>query len=387
MSKAGQNFIITGAGMMGLSMALGLRQQGHQVDLIEQGERPDYSDAPELRVSALAHRSRDLLQQLGVWKTLPGARLGPYTGMEVWDRDSFGRIQFDAAEVHQDNLGAIVENAVLEQTLWDAAEAAGVRLSPGTTVSAQQLDDNGVRVSLSDGRQLQADYLIAADGARSQTRERAQLPLTFWDYEQQGIVAVINTVQPHGGVARQVFMPEGPLAFLPLADPQQVSIVWSADNERAEQLKAMSEDDFCKQLQAASDHCLGKLQLASPRASFPLRMHYAQRWLQQRLIVIGDAAHSIHPLAGQGANLGFADVAALLRVFSDTIGDDRQRALRSWERERKAAAVVMIAAMESFKRGFGTSQPLIKMARGLGLQLAHRLSSLKQRLIHAALGQ
>lgn len=386
MSKARHNFIITGAGMMGLSMALGLRQQGHQVDLIEQGQRPEYGDAPELRVSALAHRSRNLLQQLDVWAALPAARLGPYTGMEVWDRDSFGRIRFDAAEVHQDNLGAIVENAALEQALWDAAEAAGVRLASGTTVSTQQLDADGVQVSLSDGRQLQADYLIAADGARSQTRERAQLPLTFWDYDQQGIVAVLDTEQPHGGVARQVFMPTGPLAFLPLADPHQVSIVWSADNELAEQLKHLSEDEFYKRLQAASDHCLGKLQLASPRASFPLRMHYAQRWVQQRLIVIGDAAHSIHPLAGQGANLGFADVAALLEVFSDT-ADDHQRALRGWERERKAAAVVMIAAMESFKRGFGTSQPLARIARGLGLQLAHRLSSVKQRLIHAALGQ
>lgn len=395
-SAAQQKIIIVGAGMIGLSMALGLRQQGHRVEVIERGERPEYGDQPELRVSALAHHSRGLLQQLGVWQQLPAARLGPYTGMDVWDHDSFGRIEFHASEVNEDDLGAIVENRVLEQALWDAALNAGVTIHANTEVAAHEVSEQQASVTLQPtgaaalGQSLSADYLIAADGNRSTIRERARLPLSFWDYEQTGIVAVIETELPHQGVARQVFLPTGPIAWLPLNNPHQVSLVWSADTERAAQLQSLSEPDFINQLQAASDNCLGQLRLASQRAGFPLRMQYAQRWMQQRLLIIGDAAHSIHPLAGQGANLGFGDVIDLLAVFAEAAASNQQptvRALRGWERQRKAAAVTMISAMEAFKRGFGTSNPLAKLVRGIGLHMANTTKPLKRLLVKAALGE
>lgn len=181
-----------------------------------------------------------------------------------------------------------------------------------------------------------------------------------------------------------MFLPTGPIAWLPLGDAQLVSIVWSADDAKAQELLAADERSFMNQLQAASDQCLGRLELASQRAAFPLKMQYAQRWVSGRLLVIGDAAHAIHPLAGQGANLGFGDVIALLRVFEAGVNP---RTLRAWERQRKAAAVTMIGAMEGFKRGFSGSHPVLKLIRGFGLRMGDRIPPLKRFLIQTALGE
>lgn len=346
-----QHFIVVGGGMIGLASALGLRRQGHRVTLVEQGEAPHYGEETELRVSAIAHHSRALLTELGVWQNLPAERLGPYTAMEVWDHDSFGRIAFAANEVNQTDLGAIIENRVLETHLWQAAADAGVELLAQTAVQSHKVSADEVWVE-AGGQRIRGDYLLAADGVKSPLRQAAGLPLAFWDYQQQGCVAVIRCSQPHNGCARQVFLPTGPVAWLPLADPHHVSLVWSADTEFAQQLQQLDDSAFIKQLQAVSDQCLGQLELASARAYFPLRMQYAKRWLQQRLILIGDAAHSIHPLAGQGANLGFGDVHDLLAVTATEFSNAE---LRHWERQRKVAAVQMIATMESFKRGFGNA--------------------------------
>ncbi|WP_244993747.1 UbiH/UbiF/VisC/COQ6 family ubiquinone biosynthesis hydroxylase [Pseudidiomarina sediminum] len=377
-----QHFIIVGGGMIGLASAIGLRQQGHRVTLLERGPAPRYSDSTELRVSAIAHHSRDLLTQLGVWQQLPQQRLGPYTAMEVWDHDSFGRIHFHAGEVQQDDLGAIVENRVLEHHLWQRAAEVGVELRPETTVTAHEISAEQVSVT-ADGSTIVGDYLIAADGNRSPLRQAAGLPITYWDYEQTGCVAVIRCAQPHGGCARQVFLPTGPVAWLPLGEPNLVSLVWSADDALADELRELDDQAFAKRLQAVSDQALGQLEVVSERGYFPLRMQYAQQWVQQRLLLIGDAAHSIHPLAGQGANLGFGDVIALLEV---TANDFAHKELRNWERERKVAAVQMISAMESFKRGFGSANPLLKLVRGIGFRVADKVGPLKRLLVQAALG-
>lgn len=378
-----QVIAVIGGGMIGLSAAVGLRQQGHHVYLIERGAAPQFGDEPELRVSALAHHSRALLNQLGVWQQLPAERLGPYTGMQVWDTDSFGAIEFHAAEVAVDDLGAIVENKVLEHVLWQHALAVGVQLLAGEEVIQHQRQQEQMVLTLASQRQMTVDYVIAADGAASPTREREKLPLTFWSYEQSGIVAVLRTELPHQGVARQVFLPTGPVAWLPLGDPHLVGLVWSADQPAAEQLLALPDTAFMHQLQASSDQCLGRLELVSARAAFPLKMQYTQRWVSERLLVIGDAAHAIHPLAGQGANLGFGDVIDLLQVFEQGVSP---RSLRAWERQRKAAAVTMIAAMEGFKRGFSGSHPALKLIRGLGLKAGHHIRPLKRFLIQTALG-
>jgi len=304
--------------------------------------------------------------------------------MQVWDHDSFGEICFTAGEVNADDLGAIVENKVLEQALWDKAEQAGVVMHTEVEVITHEITENSAQVTLDSRKHLHGDYLLAADGNRSPIRERAKLPITYWDYQQTGMVAVIKTAQPHQGIARQVFLPTGPVAWLPLNDPHHVSLVWSADTALAQQLVAATDVDFIKALQAASDQCLGQLELVSSRVGFPLRMQYAQLWVQQRLLLIGDAAHSIHPLAGQGANLGFGDVADVLEVFATP---PNLRELRAWERKRKAAAVTMITAMEAFKRGFGSANPWLKLVRGIGFKVANNTAPLKSALVKAALGE
>lgn len=450
-----QTIVVVGGGMMGLATALALASQNQrrQVVVLEQGEAPQLAaDAPpSLRVSAINHASRELLDQLGVWSQLPANRLGPYQQMQVWEANSFARVNFDAAEVGAKDLGAIVENAALEQLLWQAAERAGVRLyekvshltlkklsfdskrrsndsnyvshdklsrskdtynvSNDTRVmSIDRLSHSNDTLKLSNDiiaertlsfkvtdaqgqqtqHQLQADFVIAADGIDSTIRQQAELPTTHWDYEQRGLVAVLQTELPHQGIARQVFMPTGPLALLPLADPHQVSMVWSYDMPAAEGLLKASTDEFMKALQVASDNCLGKLQLvntgAKPIASFPLRMRYAQQWLAPGVILVGDAAHSIHPLAGQGANLGFADVRALQQAFSHS-GKALERALGHYQRERKAHSLTMIAAMEAFKRGFGNAQPAWQLLRGLGFSAAQRVHPLRKWCARIALGE
>lgn len=385
---------VIGAGMIGLSCALGLQQQGLRVALVERGLKPTAEAFPELRVSALNHRSRALLQQLGIWSQLPDARLGPYSGMQVWEQHSFAAIEFSAAAMGADDLGAIVENKVVEQALWEAAEQAGVVLYDETELERPVYEADSVRLNLTGptGQTLlTSDYLIAADGVNSSVRRFAELPMTFWDYEQRGLVAVVRSEEPHGGIARQAFLATGPLALLPLADPHLCSIVWSCDIDLADELQALDDTAFAQRLTVASDGCLGLLGIESKRTAFPLRMQYAQRWVQDRLILVGDAAHSIHPLAGQGANLGFADVEALLTAFATAKESQKKNAmareLGRYQRSRKAAAVTMIAAMESFKRGFGSRQPLLKLLRGSAFLTADRVTPLKRLFAKIALGE
>ncbi|MEX1220925.1 MAG: UbiH/UbiF/VisC/COQ6 family ubiquinone biosynthesis hydroxylase [Idiomarina sp.] len=387
--SASKHILVVGAGLIGLSCALGLRQRGCRVTLVEQGARPNVTAEPGLRVSALNHASRTLLQELGVWQQLPLERLGPYTGMQVWEHNSFADIAFHAGQIGTDDLGAIVENQVLEQALWDAAEQAGVSIVAETKVQQWQQSHEGATLQLGN-QQLQGDYVIAADGVRSQLRSWAELPLTFWNYEQRGLVAVIATELPHQGVARQAFLPTGPLALLPLADPHLCSMVWSCDEELAQTLVTLQQtepEQFRRRLQVASNGILGNLSVASELASFPLQMQYAQQWVHERLILVGDAAHSIHPLAGQGANLGFADVTLLIEAFSATNQRQLNRSLQAYQRERKAAALTMIAAMEAFKRGFGNRQPLLQLLRGAGFALANKTPPLKRWLTKVALGE
>lgn len=375
--------------MIGLSLACLLAKAGRQVTVLERHSQPQLTDELALRVSALNNRSRQVLRDCGAWPLIDDYRIGPYTSMEVWDKDSPAHIEFSAAEIYQDDLGAIAENNVVEHFLWQQALQLGVDIQQVDEWKLLNEGDADSLVEIKVGDDLVfASLLVGADGGRSLVRQWSELPVTFWDYEQQGIVANIKTEQPHDGVARQIFLPTGPLALLPTPDAHTVSIVWSADTALAEQLLHESAERFAKHVETESQRVLGGCKCVSDIKAFPLRMQYARQWQHGRIVLAGDAAHTIHPLAGQGANLGFADVRALAQQL-DTRDlkslVELNKALSKYSRERRADTQLMIAGMEAFKRGFGTANPLVKGMRAIAFAIPNKLTPLKRRLAQLAM--
>lgn len=385
--------IIAGGGMVGLAVACGLQGSGLRVAVLER-EVPtavEADAAPGLRVSAINAASERLLQHLGVWSTILAARASAYHGMEVWDRDSFGHIAFDDEQQGLAHLGHIIENRVIHQALWQRAES----LSDITLIAPAQLQqvafgDNEAFVTLQDGSMMTARLLVAADGANSWLRNKADIPLTFWDYQHHALVANIRTEKPHDAVARQVFHGDGILAFLPLSDPHLSSIVWSLSPQEALRLKEMPAAVFNQQLSVAFDLRLGLCDVESERQSFPLMGRYARNFAAHRLALVGDAAHTIHPLAGQGVNLGFMDAAELIgevrRLQQQGKDIGQHLYLRRYERSRKHSAAVMLASMQGFRELFDGNNPAKKLLRDVGLALANTLPGVKPRLLKQAMG-
>lgn len=389
---------IVGAGCIGLTLALGLVKQGISVVVIDGAPRlsaPNCKAAEfSLRVSALSLASQALFMQLGVWQAMVDLRAQPYTTMDVRDKDSFGKIEFVAQEQDLTHLGHIVENDVIRHALLAALDE-----QPLATVlfdsPYQQIhqSDSDVFLTLKDGTPIIAKLLVACDGANSAIRQQYKMPITFWDYDHHAIVATIKTQLPHHNVARQVFLPDGPLAFLPLPEANTHSIVWSTSPMRAQALLAMDDSEFNKALMAEFDGQCGLCEVVSARQSFPLKMRYARKWLDNRVILMGDAAHTIHPLAGLGMNLGLKDAAYLLELLASASTSSAQgefaphKLLRQYERGRKADAQTHIAMMQGLKELFEGQHPLKKLIRGVGLNLVDNLSPLKQLFADKALGQ
>ncbi|MFV1468044.1 FAD-dependent oxidoreductase [Idiomarina sp. HB] len=390
MKRKKLDVVIVGGGMIGLSLAIRLAQQNRRVMVLERHSQPELSEELALRVSALNDRSRSVLKDCGAWPLVQAHRIGPYQSMQVWDKDSPAHIEFSAREINAADLGAIVENNVVEHFLWHRAEQVGVDILQTQQWTMVHAGDDSHPAEIDVGEWLlSADLIVGADGGRSKVRQYAELPLTFWDYGQQGIVANIRTEQPHNGVARQVFLPTGPLALLPTPDSHTVSIVWSADEDLARNLLNEPPERFAKQVETESGRVLGGCECVSDIKAFPLKMQYARQWYQHRIVLAGDAAHTIHPLAGQGANLGFGDVKALTeKIEGVDLSSLAQlhRSLSAYQRERKADTQLMIAAMETFKRGFGTANPVVKGLRALAFALPNKLTFLKRKLAEVALG-
>ena len=381
--------VVVGGGCIGLSVALGLAKQGKKVLLLDAGKPAQVeSDEFGLRVSAISKASQALFETLDVWSGVSQQRLSPYSEMDVSDKDSIGRIHFSAADLDLDALGHIVENEVIRKALIEACEGnSNIELLFGTAYSAIHQTDEQVLVTLSTGEPVMAELLVACDGANSAIRNQFKMPLTFWDYDHHAVVATVKTTEPHVDTARQVFLPTGPLAFLPLPEKNTHSIVWSTSPEQAQQLVAMEESEFNKALTAAFDSELGLCSVQSERLSFPLKMRYARTWVENRVILMGDAAHTIHPLAGLGMNLGLKDVAKLLALIEAENQSEfaTTKTLRQYEMARKADAQTHIAMMQGLKELFEGSNPIKKLLRGVGLNLVNAATPIKHLFAEKAL--
>ncbi|WP_412486468.1 FAD-dependent monooxygenase [Shewanella chilikensis] len=382
---------VVGGGMVGLATACGLEQAGLKVVVIDAAGAAPVEGAPRLRVSAINKASQALLEHLGAWAYLDKSRLGPYSKMDVWEKDGMGRIQFDAQSQCETSLGTIIENDAIHYALAQrAAELEQLTLLEHTRLERIAFGEREAWLTLDNGDNLSAALVVAADGANSWVRQQCQIPLTFWDYGHHAIVASIRTQLPHGDCARQVFSADGPLAFLPLYESDLCSIVWSVPPQKAEALQVLDDEAFSRALTAAFDGRLGLCQLESERRSVPLRMRYARHFARHRLLLAGDAAHTIHPLAGQGVNLGFLDAGAIVETVAALHGEGKDIGaydeLRALERWRKAEAMEMIAAMEGFKRLFAGSNPLKKAIRDLGLNLVDNVAGLKTVFMQQAMG-
>jgi 2-octaprenylphenol hydroxylase len=397
------DIVVVGAGMVGASFAALVAGSpwgaGLRIGVLEASPfvMPDLSETFDPRVVALTEASRGLLEQVGAWPQIAARRVCPYRHMEVWEADGTGHIEFDCAEVRQPSLGHIVENAlVVEALLQRLEELPNVELLCPARVSgiARVARGEELLIELDGGETVATRLVAAADGARSKVRELCGLQLRQWDYGHQAIVTTITTEREHGYSARQRFLPEGPLAFLPLRDEQgdchRCSIVWSQQSEKAAELMALDDAEFCRALTLASDHCLGEVTAVDKRYCIPLWQRHAVDYVLPGVALMGDAAHTIHPLAGQGVNLGFQDVLALAeevqRSLSRGLSPGELTGLKRYQRRRKPHNLGMMATMEGLKRLFESQALPLRLLRNDGLTFANNLGPLKNQLVRQAMG-
>jgi len=389
------DIIIIGGGIVGLSFACELAGSDFSVAVVERHELRAVTDEPECRVSAINRFALQQFKRAGVWQSELTKRACVFDRMFVWDQTGAGQIQFDAVELGVPELGVIIENNVLQHLLLETVQAAEniSYLCPEEITSIDYQPEEGGQtrssITLASGAQLTARLLVGADGAGSKVREVASIQRKQQAYGQQGLVCNVATSEPHQHTAWQCFMPSGPLAFLPLYNGES-SIVWSLDDAAAGERMALSDDEFKVALAEASQYKLGEITNISQRFLFPLAHGHSTDYVKPGLALIGDAAHSIHPLAGQGANLGIADAAALAEVISTAKKAQRQwtalHTLSKYQRQRKGANLLMETSMTAFKELFGNDNIMLSEVRNAGLSLVDNLPALKYRVIKQALG-
>jgi 2-octaprenylphenol hydroxylase len=388
--------VVVGGGMVGLATAALIAREprlaGWRVAIVERAvPRAPVDGDVDLRVSALSRASQRVLAAAGAWSAI-GTHACPYERMVVWDAasqpEAADALRFDAAETGEPDLGHIAENLRVQ---WALAESP---LQKGVTVLRAGLDTlefaaDAARVGLDDGRSVSAGLVVGADGGTSRVRELCGISRAGWSYGQVAVVAHLETERPHRATAWQRFLPEGPLALLPLRDGR-VSLVWTTTPEAAKSLNEADPAEFGRCVTEASAAVLGKLTLASARAGFPLALWHAREYVRPRLALVGDAAHTIHPLAGQGVNLGFLDAASLAEVLGDAaeagIDPAGLRALRRYARWRRAENAVMLATCDTVNRVFGERSVGAAGLRRVGLAVVGSQSPVRRMMVRRALG-
>jgi 2-polyprenylphenol 6-hydroxylase len=380
--------VVVGGGAVGAAVALGMARAGRRVALVERRPRPVFSDtAPVTRVATLNAASMALLERLGVAEAVLRRRGHAFYRMEVWDANSDAALSFDADELGVPALGWTVEHLALEASLWDALDATEAVLLPDTGWRALDWRPDRIDLHLQDRRVLGARLLVAADGAESPLRTRAGIPVRRHRYHAKGVVATVATQFPHQDTAWQRFNHQQILAFLPLTDGR-CSIVWSQPEFDADVVLELEDAAFARALQDALGGRLGEIESVSPRNAWELIGRQAQDYSRGRLVLVGDAAHTIHPLAGQGLNLGLADVRELLKRLPSGAGRDPAcpAALAAYTRSRRLENEMMLRSMEGLRWLFGSSLPLVSSARALGVGTVDRTLALKRFFAMRALG-
>lgn len=384
--------VVVGGGIVGATTALGLAQQGLDVALLDsrQPARQWPEDSSDLRVSALTQASMNILKALGVWSSMEQNAVCAYRDMRVWDGSADGELHYDSTETDFTELGYIVENRVTVAALWTAIEAlvSATILCPAR-VKSMSLQDDCQRLQLDDGQEIEAELVIAADGNNSALRTMSGIDVTGWSYQQMGLVATVTTANSHQMTAWQRFLEQGPLAFLPLHNGK-CSIVWTLSTETAQQYQSLDDQAFLEVLEQASAGILGAMLEVGPRAAFPLRLQYANRYTEERLALVGDAAHTMHPLAGQGANAGLLDAAAIIELLVNNRNANRplasRKLLRHYERWRKGDNLMLLGSMDVLKRVYGVNNRSFAVLRSAGMNKINQTVWLKNYFNRYAMG-
>lgn len=381
---------VVGGGMVGGALALGLAQQGFQVTVIEQAAPPafDNTQRPDVRISAISAASVDLLRGLGIWDAILAMRAHPYRRLETWEWEN-AHVTFDAAELKLPLLGYMVENNILQLALWQALEAhPNVTLRVPASLKALHRREGGHLLVLDNGDELAVTLVVGADGANSQVRQMAGMGIHAWQYHQSCMLITVKCENDPGNSTWQHFTPNGPHAFLPLFD-NWASLVWYDTPARIRQLQGLSMEQLQREIEHHFPARLGKV---TPVAAggFPLTRRHALQYTQEGLALVGDAAHTIHPLAGQGVNLGYRDVEALLDVLQSARGHVEPWAsaavLKRYQMRRMADNFLMQSGMDLFYAGFSNDLGPLRVLRNVGLMAAERAGGLKRQALKYALG-
>lgn len=385
------DIILIGAGLTGMAMACALGKQGLSVTVIEAGDcRQLQAKESDGRTCAISYGSSLIFQELGLWEMLEG-KGGPIWDIRVTDGNSPLFVHYDHQDVGENPMGYIIENVHLREALFTyVARLPCVTLRDNTRYREISRKNSSVTVTLEDGTALTAALLIGADGRHSRVRTLAGITTTEWDYKQTGIVCTVEHAQPHQGVAVEKFLPAGPFAILPMHHPHRSSLVWTEPTSLAPLYMAMSDEEFVEQLERRFHGYLGALKLIGPRFSYPLSLCLARQYTAPRLALIGDAAHAMHPIAGQGFNLGIRDIPPLLQAITEAkylgldIGSDT--VLAEYAARRKFDNITLLAVTDALTRLFSNNNTPLKHARRLGLAAVNALPPVKKFFIRHAMG-
>jgi 2-octaprenylphenol hydroxylase len=379
------HFAIIGANITGLTLALALAKLNYRVSLIDQSKPSLPTGTPPTRTVALNPASEKLLTQLGLWETL-GPQATPICAMHLWDEEAH-TLDLSCESIGTTHLAHVLPNVAIQQELHRACQQQ-TQITQYLGKQPTRLDNTtqGVRIELDKKDTLAADFVVGADGQRSWVRAHTRLTGKHHDYQHTAIVTTIRTTTPHDYTARQAFLSTGPIGLLPLADPHTMSLIWSIDTPRATALVGMTDTAFLAKLNAALGKKINVTDLLSPRHSLPLTQHHARGYYEKRAVLIGDAAHHLHPLAGQGANLGFADIQALLTALMQYPNLNNLQALRAYQRQRRWANQLMLTTVKQIHHTFTRESWVQQTVRQYAMKQANRYHWLKKLAMHYAGG-